>query len=236
MDAYRAALSRSQRLIIVRGRKALDTAQSVKKTDSLTQGFEARAAYDAQNLYLRYDVTCPSELVNGITEPKLLFKGGNCLDIQIAASPAADSKRKTPTFGDVRILVTRQAGKPYAVIYRPEVAGFKGDPIVLNSPTGEESFDAIDVIGNGIALDYRKTPNSPVFTAVVTIPLALLNLKLEAGAKLRMDLGYIYGNSQGTKATRRAYWTNNGFSANVLDDVPNESRLEPSLWGNAEIE
>jgi len=34
----------------------------------------------------------------------------------------------------------------------------------------------------------------------------------------------------------RAYWANNGFSANVLDNVPNESRLTPAEWGEADVE
>ena len=56
------------------------------------------------------------------------------------------------------------------------------------------------------------------------------------GAAVKMDLGYIFGNSTGTKATSRSYWSNNGFSANVLDDVPNESRLTPNEWGLAMVE
>ncbi len=244
MDQYQARLAKSQKLRIVRGgRKALDVAQAVKKVNSISQGFEARAAYDAENLYVRFDVTSESELVNSVTERRLVFKGGNCLDIQIAADRSADPKRKTPAPGDVRILVTRQAGpatkvnqaKPYAVIFRPKVAGFKGQPIVLNSPTGKESFDSIEVCDK-IALDYKKTPDAPVFTAVVTVPLELLGWRPQPDSKVRMDLGYIYGNSQGSKAMRRSYWTNNGFSANVLDDVPNESRLEPNLWGEGEVE
>ena len=51
-----------------------------------------------------------------------------------------------------------------------------------------------------------------------------------------MDLGYIFGNATGTQATLRSYLRNNGFSANVLNDVPNESRLEPHEWGQADIE
>ena len=53
------------------------------------------------------------------------------------------------------MLVTRREGKPFAIIYRPRVAGFKGEPTILKSPTGEESFDAMD-IEEEIALEYRK--------------------------------------------------------------------------------
>ena len=34
----------------------------------------------------------------------------------------------------------------------------------------------------------------------------------------------------------RTYWMNNSFSANVTNDIPNESRLEPGEWGVAEVD
>ena len=38
------------------------------------------------------------------------------------------------------------------------------------------------------------------------------------------------------KGVRRAYLSNNSFSANVIDDIPNEARLEPKEWGEAAVE
>ncbi len=236
---YEQAKAKSQRLDIVRGRPALDVAKGVNKTTDAARAFTARAAYDEKNLYVAFDVTSPSELVNGITDPRILFKGGNLLDIQLATDPAADPKRKTPAPGDVRILITRVGGaslpreKPFAVIYRPKVKGFAGQPIVLTSPTGKESFDAIES-SDAVKLDYRKEPGG--FKAVATIPLELLGFLPKPGASVRMDLGYIFGNAAGTQAALRSYWTNNSFSANVTNDIPNESRLEPAEWGTAMVE
>jgi hypothetical protein len=178
-------------------------------------------------------------LINAVADPKLVFKGGNCLDIQLATDPNADFNRKIPAPGDVRLLVTRQAtadGKairPVAVLYRPKVKDFKGRPILLSSPTGKESFDVIDVV-EPVGLEYRKTPTG--FQAVVAIPLDLLGLKLRKGASLKMDLGYLYGNATGSQIAARCYWTNNSFSAKVVNDVPNESRLEPAEWGKVMVE
>ena len=50
-----------------------------------------------------------------------------------------------------------------------------------------------------------------------------------------MDLGYIFGNELGTSAMARAYLKNRSFSANVLKDVPNESRLEPAEWDEVQV-
>lgn len=230
---YERAKAKAQRLEIVRGRPALDLARGVTKTVDATRAFTARAAYDEKNLYVAFDVTSPAELVNAIPDPRTIFKGGNLLDIQLATHAAADPKRKTPVPGDVRILVTRQEGKTAAVIYRPKVKGFEGEPIVLTSPTGKESFDAIEP-AEAVKLDYTKQPGG--FRAVATIPLELIGFAPKPGQSVRMDLGYIFGNAAGTQAALRAYWTNNSFSANVTADIPNESRLEPAEWGTATVE
>lgn len=229
---YKAKLAKSQKLTIARGRNLLDGAKPVGKIVDPQRSFSARAAYDAQNLYVMYDVASPNELTNEVADPNLVFKGGNLLDIQLATDPGADAKRKTPAPGDVRLLVTRQGGKPFAVLLRPKVKGFKGQPIVLKSPTGQEPFDAIETVE--IKLDYQKAPGS--FRAVATIPLKLLGWTLQPGQTVKMDLGYIYGNAAGNEASVRSYWSNNGFSAGVLHDVPNESRLEPQEWGTATVE
>ena len=84
-------------------------AQSVSKVVDDKRGFTARAAYDEQNLYVAFNVNSPNELTNSIADWHTIFKGGNCLDIQLAADPAADAKRTQPVAGDVRVLITRQA-------------------------------------------------------------------------------------------------------------------------------
>ena len=230
---YAAKLARGKSLSIARGRNTLSTADPISKALDAGRGFTVHAAYDDTNLYLAYDVSSPTDLTSSFTEPNLLFKGGNCLDIQLAANPASDAKRKTPAPGDVRLLVTRKNGVPFVVAYRPKIAGFTGKPTVLNSPTGSESFDAIDVVQN-VGLEYHKTAAG--FTALVTIPQQLLGLALKPGVRMKIDLGYLYGNVTGNQVSARSYWINNSFSANVTNDVPNESRLEPAEWGTAVVE
>jgi hypothetical protein len=129
--------------------------------------------------------------------------------------------------------VTRQDGKPLAVIYRPKVKGFTGTPTVLSSPTGKESFDAIEVTDR-VGLDYKKTADG--YSAVVTIPQNLIGLALKPGEQLKMDLGVIYGNATGTRTSMRSYWVNNSATANITYDVPSEARLEPDQWGTASVE
>jgi hypothetical protein len=224
---------RAQRLSIGRGRSALSVVSGVTRVVDARRGFTARAAYDRQNLYVSYDVETPFDLVNAIPDPQIVFKGGNLLDIQLAANPEADPQRTKPAFGDIRILVTRQGGSPMAVVYRPKIKGFHGQAVVLKSPTGQEAFDAIEV-GDQIRLDYHKTPAG--FSALVTIPLALLGWTPQAGSSVRLDLGYLFGNSTGNQCAQRVYWSNRSPTAGIIGDVPSESRLEPNQWGTATVE
>jgi len=230
---YQQELAKSQRLAITRGQASLSSAKPVQKYVDIGRSFTACAAYDEKNLYVAFDVTSPFDLVNTASDPRTIFKGGNLLDIQFAGDPAADPKRKTPVPGDVRLLVTRQAEKPVAVIYRPKVKGFTGQPIVLSSPANKESFDIIETTDK-VGLQYAKTQSG--FTATVTIPLELIGWTPKPGQNVQLDFGYIFGNAAGSEASLRAYWTNKGFSAGVLHDTPNESRLEPAEWGTATVE
>ena len=219
--------------VIVRGFQALDSAPAAEKTMTSGQSFKARLAYDSDNLSVRYEVTSPAGLVNAATDPQTIFKGGNLLDIQLATSPDADATRTIPAPGDVRVLISRRDGHPFAVIYRPKVRNFNGKPVVLSSPTGTESFDAIETSGK-IGLDYA--PRDGGFTATATIPLGALGWAPHPGSTVRLDVGYVFGNETGVKATGRAYWKNTGFAAGVLNDIPNESRLTPGEWGEMEVE
>jgi hypothetical protein len=218
---YKLALSAGKQIVIG---KDLAVAKTVEKELETGPAFKVKAARDAKNLLVEYDVTSPTPLLNTVPDPKLLFKGGNCLDIQL------ENNLGEP----VRVLVTQYNGKPFATVYFPKVKDFKGEPTVFNSPTGKESFDEIRFLEN-VPLTVEKTDKG--FQAKVAIPLEVLRLKLKPGQKLKMDLGYIFGNAQGVgKAVRRAYLNNNSFSANVIDDIPNESRLEPKEWGEAAVE
>lgn len=228
----RALTGRPQLRIVPGGKDALAGAPAARRQIEGGRGFEARVAYDAKALYLRFDVTSPHELINAVADPHILFRGGNLLDIQLATDPMADSGRKTPAPGDLRLLVSRREGKPFAVLFQPKLTGFTGQPIVLNSPTGQESFSRIAVVE--VELDYRKTDTG--FTATVTVPHQLSGLTLKPGKRVKLDLGYIFGNAEGTRTAIRAYLFNSSFSANVIDDIPHESRLEPAEWGEAEVE
>ena len=236
-DEYARNKTRLQKLTIVRGLPAINTAPGVTRTVDADRAFTARLAYDAENLYLKWDVTSPAELVNAQADPKIIFKGGNLIDLQLATDASADPARKTPLNGDIRVLISRRAdGKPIAVIYRPHVKGSQSEPIVLNSPTGKESFDSIETLDetSGLKMDYQKIGGG--FVATVTLPLRKLPCLPVAQSTLKCDVGYLFGNVGGTACGQRAYLFNNSPTSGIIGDIPNESRLEPSEWGTVSVE
>ncbi len=223
-------------LVIARGGQVgVLLADPAGKTVDEKRSFTVQASYDAGNLYFRYNVTSPAPLVNGIPDPLTVYKGGNLLDIQLEGDPAADPKRTKPALGDLRLLVSRREGNTHAVLLRPHIKGFTGEPIVLSSTTGTETFDSIAITDKVELRDYQPTKNG--FTVTLVVPLEVAGLPpLKPGQEVRLDAGYIFGDAGGVNAAVRAYWHNNSFTANVVNDIPHESRLEPAQWGIARVE
>lgn len=230
---FQAMLATNREIVVVPGRENLAEAPVAERRLEGNRAFSVQAAYDARYLYFRYEVTAPHGLVNQQSDPETIFRGGNLLDIQLATDPKANPEREQPAPGDLRILATTQNGKPMAVLYRPRIEGFDGRRIILESPTGTEPFDAITVMDD---VDLSVEATADGFIAILAVPKDAIGLELESGANVRMDLGYIFGNEGGTRTAIRAYLHNDSFSANVIDDIPNESRLEPAEWGNARVE
>ena len=61
----------------------------------------------------------------------------------------------------------------------------------------------------------------------VSIPLAALRLRAEAGTSIRGDIGVLRGD--GFTTIQRVYWMNK--ATGITADVPSEAELTPNLWG-----
>ena len=232
-DAYVSQQSRTQNLTIHR-MAGLDwaTASTVNREVDEGRKFSVSSGYDEKNMVVRYDVTSPNELINSITEKQLLFKGGNVIDIELQTDPLAKADRKEANLGDMRLLITRQEGKPVCMAYIKKLANFNGEPVVLQSPTGKEVFDK--VIEIPVTMDYTKTKSG--FIAVVRIPLTAIGLILNPVSNQRLDFGYRFGNASGNAVAQRAYIWNNSPLTMIIYDVPSETRMEPANWGTAIVE
>jgi arylsulfatase len=133
-------------------------------------------------------------------------------------------------------LRTRPSDKPYFGF-----ASFCGPHPPFDPPSRflemvDENPDEVFVCGaeDDVEMDVETTKTG--FIATVAVPLKTLDWHPKSGQPIKGDFGYVFGNAAGTRSNRRAYLFNDSFTANVVDDIPHESRLEPANWGEVEVE
>ena len=188
----------------------------------------AKASYDAKNLYLAWQVKDDSPLKNVGQDERLMFITGDCVDVMLRTSDAKDDK---PVAGDLRLVLSMKAGKPLAVLYQPvATGGTKAEVGELSSPWRSVHFDRIRTVD--IPLAMKPIPGGYAVTAA--LPLSLIGVDSLKGKVLRGDFGILLSDSAGQECTSRNYWSNK--TANNTNDVPDEAKLEPSLWSELRCE
>ncbi|MEI6519074.1 MAG: hypothetical protein WCO98_03410 [bacterium] len=151
------------------------------------------------------------------------FKTGGCLDIMLATDPTAKPDRKSPTAGDLRLLITMVANKIKAVLYRPVVPGTPdAEKIPFSSPWRTITFDKVEDVSSKVKLAFDKTGNYEI-----SVKLDTLGFTPKAGMKVKGDIGILRGSDGQT--TARVYWSNKATA--IVADVPSEAELLPDLWG-----
>ena len=194
---------------------------------------KVRLAWDDALLHLCYEVQDDSPFVNNGTDWTLLFKTGDCIDLQLGTDPAANPNRLGPAPGDFRLLITPTDGKqqkPTAVLYRYNVPGTK-EPVVFSSPWRNVKVDSVAIIENS-RIAVRKSQRS--YCVEASIPLADLGITAPGATTLKADFGVVYGDPGGAINMLRSYWSNK--ATGLVNDVPGETMLAPNLWGAAEFE
>lgn len=178
-------------------------------------------AVSGDRLYAAFRTGDANLLRNAGTTPNAPFKTGGALDLMIGATGAPAARGAAPAAGDVRLLVTMVKDKPLAVIYRAVVADGPKEPVPFSSPWRTITFDRVDNVSDQVQL-AGKDGNFEV-----SIPLAALRLRAEAGTSIRGDIGVLRGD--GFTTIQRVYWMNK--ATGITADVPSEAELTPSLWG-----
>ena len=188
-----------------------------------------KAAYDAENLYLGYEVNDSSPLKNAGQNEQLMFIAGDCVDLMLRTDPAA--KGAQPAKGDLRLLLTVKGGKPIAVLYEPVVPGTKPeDRVAFSSPWRTIHMDRVRAVEFPLALK----PIQGGYAVTAAVPLKLLGVDSLKGKTLRGDFGILGSDSAGQECTSRNYWSNK--TTNNTNDVPDEAMLTPALWGEVRFE
>jgi DNA-binding beta-propeller fold protein YncE len=188
---------------------------------------ELGLAYDQDFLYGLFQVDDPSPWRNGATDWRLLFKGGDAVDIQLGT----DDRRPL-----VRVFVAPMAGdgKALAVGMWPlsGPAGVEPDPYQYLSPVGQESFAHVARIDT---VQIQAVRGDTSYTLTVAIPWTALGVAPPAaGATLRGDMGILFSDQSGTRTIRRLYLFNTETA--VVDDIPSEVRLRPQFWAPVRFE
>jgi len=184
---------------------------------------------DATYLHLTWKVEDASPWMNNGRDWTKLFATGDTVDFQFACDATADPKRREPIIGDKRLLVGPHEGKAIAVLYEHRKPGGT-NPIEFTSPWRAAKVDDVRQITEA-RITVKTDANS--YTLTATLPLADLGLTLRSGQKLCADFGVTYGDAAGTDTNLRSHWSNQ--STGLVDDIPGEIMLTPSLWGEVEV-
>lgn len=189
-------------------------------------------AYDAENLYLRYQVDDPSPWKNTGKDWTLLFKSGDSVDFQLSLDPGmTGKKRRDAAPGDIRLLIAPFEGKNIAVLYRFRVKGDRTglNPVDFSSPWQTYRADNVRKIESArIRLEQRTDG----YTVSAQIPLSELGVDSATlkGRTLAGDFGVIFGDRDGKVNLSRSYWSNK--STGLVNDIPGEIIPPVGNWGN----
>ena len=194
--------------------------------DSSSKPYDVRGALAVagDRLFAAFRTGDANLLRNSGEMANALFKTGGALDLMIGADANADAKRGKPAVGDSRLLVTRVKNKTTALLYRAVVPGTT-EPVPFSSPWRTITLDRVEDVSAQVQLAGTNG------NFEISIPLATLGLKPQAGQKLKGDLGILRGN--GFQTVQRVYWSNK--ASGIVADVPSEAELTPKLWGRLEF-
>ncbi len=185
-----------------------------------------RASHTAATLYLQYEVEDASPWINNGTDWQSLFKTGDGIDFQLG--PAADPQRGGPVPGDLRLFIAPMGRENVAVLYRHRTTDAPPvEAVNFQSPWRSEKVDSVRRLDS---VQIEVVREASRYRVKVAIPLATLCLDAVAGLRLRGDFGVIFGDAAGTVNIFRNYWSNP--ATGLVNDVPGEIMLTPSLWGD----
>jgi len=207
-----------------------DFSKAVKIEVTPGRGGKAMAAYDDKYLYLAYRVADDSAFVNNGTDPMLMFKTGDLVDV-ILCTQAGANPHRTVGKGDTRILFAPYQGKPIAVVMQKVADGGPAAPMTYTSSQTPETLQRVAILKNA-KIGVKITPDGYMLEAAV--PLADINFAPQKGKEYPFDFGILYGDTGGNMTILRAYWTNQDTAIN--NDTPTESRMQPANLGTAVVE
>lgn len=194
---------------------------AVVERKGLARGI-VRLAWDEKNLYARFDIPDATPWKNAANDRHLLFKGGDCVDVQLSAT---SNCLQNAVAGDVRFVAAPFQGKPVVLEMREKCVGAKS-PHTYSSPVATYVFEKADL---NEKVKVKLTTNNGNSTALLTIPWTEIGVTPKSGLALRGDIGFILSDAAGKVNAARIYWSNQ--QTGLVNDIPHEAKLAPSKWG-----
>jgi hypothetical protein len=196
---------------------------------------QAQVGYDDQSLHVRFQVSDESPFVNTPSDPRLLFKSGDAVEVNLATDlekrPVRGQNQQQMKPGDVRIIVARSAeGDLVATRYR-YVTTDKEKPNTFSVETKSSGKDTLDDVAAWTDLPVNASVTKDGYVVEVAIPWKDLGVEPQPGLALLGDVGVIYGNEGGTKNAIRYLWSDKSPEVSINNDIPSEIRIHPNQWG-----
>ena len=198
----------------------------------------ARLAWDAEFLYVVFEVASGKPMRNAGDDPTTSFKTGDTVELflSVNANPSSDrvprgANLDTAKAGDYRVVMTLLRNT------RPTVFGFDFvNPARNQHPMTFQMSGPKTVVDHaapvpGAAMAARKTVVHGVdgFVVEAKIPWRYFrNHQPKAGTRLLFNLAINFSNQAGTATMGKAYW--NGPS-HMVQDLGIEAQIHPEHWG-----
>ncbi len=186
-----------------------------------------RFAWDATNLYARFDIPDTTPWKNAANDRHLLFKGGDCVDVQLSATSNTAAQAVA---GDVRFVAAPYQGKASVLEMREKCAANKV-PHAYSSPVATYVFEKAELNDK---IKVELTDRNGNSTAMLTIPWTEVGITPKSGLAIRGDFGFILSDAAGKVNAARVYWSNQ--QTGLVNDIPHEAKLAPSKWGTLVLE
>jgi len=189
--------------------------------------------WDENYFYFAGNVRDDSPMMNKSQDMRIIFKGGDCVDLQMGLFRSPENNPQDIKEGDIRILITLIDEKPKLVIYRYKVPNIEEkNKEIFASPVRSVVVDKVEVIENP-DVSIKKLGNGYNIEGKIKWNEIWQNFKIEEGNKIPIDFGVILSTTTGEAVSDRVYWSNK--FAGTVSDLPSEVEIKPLLWGWCEF-
>jgi hypothetical protein len=201
---------------------------------------QAQLGYDDRSLFVRFQVGDESPFVNTPSDPRLLFKSGDAVEVNLATDldkrPVRGQNQQAMKPGDVRIIVARTAGGDLLATRYRYVTTEMEKPNTFSVETKSSGKDTLDdvMVWTDLPMHARVQPDG--YVVELAIPWKDLGIEPKPGLALIGDVGVIYGNEGGTKNAIRYLWSDKSPEVSINNDIPSEIRIHPNHWGGWVLE